>query len=264
MEKVLSALFAELTSIKPKSLVNGIPSVLRPIDQLLNGFKPKYLYALVGKRNSFKTALAMNICFNASIFCKFPTRFLSLDAIGDKSLTKLAIFQQTNINLKENNFDLMQMQKIYKVGEAIKRSNFKILCNRKLKHIDIEEICKGVGKGLVVIDYLELMDGFRQDNLKFLKEVAEKYNTAVIIISENKDTLFRSFYIKNMVDYVLNVSSDVCLDVFEDTDERMQAYIELELLGEKQKEKIFFNEYSRKFFNSESELMDDMSLNETF
>ena len=180
--------FEELHSVLKKSLerinhirnnpqeTGGVPSGLWDLDKTLNGFQKADMILLAARPSMGKTALALNIAMNAAFKGKIVGVFsleMSKSQLGNRLLSTRSGVNSQYLNT--GNFDDNVMSELINALDEL--SNLKIYIDdtaglglmelrskvRRLKHDhDLD---------LIVIDYLQLMQGGRAENRQ--QEISE-------------------------------------------------------------------------------------------
>ena len=186
-------------SLNPGSI--GLFSGFYALDALTQGFQKSDLIIIAGRPSMGKTALSLNIALNVIKKSKVPVLFLSLEMSKEQIMYRL-ITMETNINqinlrsgklLKD---DWAKLSKIIKIFSKIPlfindTSDLSIQDIRsKLKTIIFEQ----GSVGLVIIDYLQLMQNskLKTENrvqelsqiTRSLKIIAKEFNVPIIALSQ--------------------------------------------------------------------------------
>jgi replicative DNA helicase len=206
-QKLLSS--AELINeiffqLKEKSLnptLSGLASGFYDLDSIIQGFQRSDLIIIAGRPSMGKTALSLNIAVNIIKNYKLPVLFLSLEMSKEQIMYRL-LAMETNINqIRLRNGKLYQddwtkLSKIIKIMSKLPlfiddTSNLSINDIRsKLKTILFEQS----EIGLVIIDYLQLMQSTKLSNenrvqelsyiTRSLKLIAREFNIPIIALSQ--------------------------------------------------------------------------------
>jgi len=192
---------------KHRDDIRGVPSGFNDLDKLTSGFQKGDLILIAARPGQGKTSLALNIAAHAVLRAKtpIPTAFFSLEMSNQDIMMRL-IASEANINVfkvrtghfpKENWAELTSAA--YKISEAplsIDDSSSLTVLQvrsraRRLAHWLAQN---GKQLGLIVIDYLQLMQGgYRRsesrqqevaDISRGLKQLARDLKVPVIALSQ--------------------------------------------------------------------------------
>lgn len=177
--------------------LTGVTSGLADIDRVLNGFSPSDLILLAARPSMGKTALALNIAVNASwkeATVLIYSLEMSKEQLGNRLLSswsgvnsqKLKTGQVSDEELRAviNAAEEMSGMKLYiddAAGQSLSEMSSKA---RRLKH--------EVGLDMLIIDYLQLMQGARTENRvqevseisRGLKILARELNVPILALSQ--------------------------------------------------------------------------------
>ncbi|MDP6685091.1 MAG: replicative DNA helicase [Candidatus Marinimicrobia bacterium] len=199
IDRILHESFEHLDSIASKEGgVIGVPSGLTDLDDVTAGFHPGDLIVLAGRPSMGKTALALNIARNASIDHDVGVGFFSLE-MANSQLAMRLLCTEARVdshlvrtgNLPKNqwvnlstNVGILAEAPIY-LDDTPGISVLEL--RAKARRIKAEKDI-----GLVVVDYLQLMQGpdseSRQQEIssisRSLKGLAKELNLPVIALSQ--------------------------------------------------------------------------------
>ena len=205
---VLNDLFSELKERFLDPRLPGLSSGFTELDQLTQGFQKSNLIILAGRPSMGKTALSLTIALNCIKVSRLPILFCSLEMSKQQILYRL-LASETGINqmkLKSGQLNQNDWIKLNKIMRIISKLPFFINDNSVLLVQQIRSEIKTIlleqnTLGLVIIDYLQLMQGsnFRQGNrvqelsqiTRDLKNLAREFNIPIIALSQlsrNVDT----------------------------------------------------------------------------
>lgn len=205
---VLNDLFSELKERFLDPRLPGLSSGFTELDQLTQGFQKSDLIILAGRPSMGKTALSLTIALNCIKVSRLPILFCSLEMSKQQILYRL-LASETGINqmkLKSGQLNQNDWIKLNKIMRIISKLPFFINDNSVLLVQQIRSEIKTIlleqnTLGLVIIDYLQLMQGsnFRQGNrvqelsqiTRDLKNLAREFNIPIIALSQlsrNVDT----------------------------------------------------------------------------
>jgi replicative DNA helicase len=175
--QVLNDLFADLKNKFLNPQLPGLPSGFLKLDELTQGFQKSDLIIIAGRPSMGKTALSLNIALNCIKISRLPILFCSLEMSKEQILYRL-LSSESGINqMKLRSGKLAQNDwiKLNTVMRIMSKLPFFIDDTSKLSTHDIRSKIKTIlleqGQlGLVIIDYLQLMQGL---NLKQQNRVQE-------------------------------------------------------------------------------------------
>ena len=279
--ELLNDIFVELKekSLQPKLF--GLSSGFTELDSMTQGFQKSDLIVIAGRPSMGKTALGLNIAINVIQNTKLPVLFFSLEMSKEQIMYRL-LAMETNIDQmrlrsgKLNQNDWIKLTKIIKIISKLPlflddTSNLSIQDIRsKIKTIIFEQN----QIGLIIIDYLQLMQSFRTKSenrvqelsqiTRSLKNLAREFNIPIIALSQ----LSRS--VENRIDKKpilsdlresgsIEQDADLVLMLYKNnnSNKTMLASQLIELIISKQRNgpigsiKLKFDEKRTKFFNLE-------------
>lgn len=183
--------------------IRGIPTGFKELDNMLSGFQKTDLIVLAARPSLGKSALAFNIALNAAVNNKVSVGIFSLemskDQIADRfisSLSNIDLWKLRTGRLSEegenNDFERIQKAlgtlsetKIY-VDDAASSNVLQMRAMARRLQAD-------KGLGLIIVDYLQLMDSTSQDPSmvqqmtqisRSLKSLAKELNVPVLALSQ--------------------------------------------------------------------------------
>jgi replicative DNA helicase len=205
IDTLLSNAFERIDDLhKQSGKLRGLPTGIKDLDDLTAGLQKSDLIILAARPSVGKTTLAMDIARMAAIASKEPVGVFSLE-MSKEQLVDRMLCAQANVSLwkmrtghlsdKENDNDFA------KIGEAmgiLSEAPIFIDDNSSCTVMDIRAKCRRLkmdrGLGLVIIDYLQLMQGRGKygDNRvqeiaeisRGLKGIARELNVPVIALSQ--------------------------------------------------------------------------------
>lgn len=195
-------------AFKRDSKVVGVTSGFADLDKWLGGLHPSDLLILAGRPSMGKTALATNLAFNAAAaFARndkdgAPVAFFSLEMSSEQLASRIlaceAGISSDRIRRGEINHD--DFQKVVSTSRALCQTPLFIDDTPALSVTQIRNRARRLqrqhGLGLVIIDYLQLVDGGisgkRSDNrvqeisdvTRNLKALAKELDIPVIALSQ--------------------------------------------------------------------------------
>ena len=199
--ELLNDLFYELKDKFLSPTLPGLKSGFYDLDLLTQGFQKSDLIIIAGRPSTGKTALSLNIILNVIKNSKLPVLFFSLEMSNKQIMYRLlsmeANIDQTRLkNGKLYQNDWIKLNKIIKILSKLPlfiddSANLSINDIRsKIKTIILEQ----TKIGLIVIDYLQLMQNLNIKNgnrvqelsqiTRYLKNIAREFNVPIIALSQ--------------------------------------------------------------------------------
>ncbi len=201
MEEVIKGSFKRIESVAEQDgFITGVGSGFKDFDDLTAGLQPSDLIIIAGRPSMGKTALALNIGYNAAAEAEKKVAFFSLEMSKMQLGMRLLGFEgRINIkNLRTGSY--LKGEDWGKLTEAASRLSeipifiddssaltvleMKAKCRRLMKKNDLD---------LVIIDYLQLIQGrrsaeSRQQEIseisRSLKALAKDLNVPVVALSQ--------------------------------------------------------------------------------
>ena len=218
---VVSEAFERIDQLhREKGKLRGIPTGFRALDDLLAGLQPADLVILAARPSVGKTSLALDICRNVAIRAKKAVGVFSLE-MSKEQLVDRMICAEANVDLwkmrtgrlsdrpEDNDFPNIG-HAIGLLSEAPIYIDDSATANIMEIRTKVRRLQKEVGElGLVIIDYLQLMEGRSNDNRvqevseisRSLKGLARELNIPVIALSQlNRGVESRSPQIPRLFD----------------------------------------------------------------
>ena len=199
--QVLNELFSELKNKFLNPQLPGLPSGFSKLDELTQGFQKSDLIIIAGRPSMGKTALSLNMALNCIKLSRLPILFCSLEMSKEQILYRL-LSSETGINqmkLRSGKLTQNNWIKLNKVMRILSKLPFFIDDRSNLSTQEIRSRIKTIvleqnQLGLVIIDYLQLMQGFngKQTNrvqelsqiTRELKGLAREFNIPIIALSQ--------------------------------------------------------------------------------
>ncbi len=191
--------------IVDKDPVKGVPTGFREFDLKTGGFRKSDLIILAARPSQGKTAMALNMAYNAAVRAQTPVAFFSLE-MGRHSIYQRMVCSAAMANLHSVNTGMFKKDKWKDIAKEIKRlgdAPFFIDDTPALTITDIRvrarrlasELQKqGKELGMIMIDYMQLIRGAskkiesRQQEVseisRMLKELARNLNVPVVALSQ--------------------------------------------------------------------------------
>ncbi|MBW1788610.1 MAG: replicative DNA helicase [Deltaproteobacteria bacterium] len=200
LKDVITSSFKKLESAAAlDGYVTGIPTGFRDFDRLTAGFQPSDLIVIAGRPSMGKTALALNIGYNAAqktqkgvaVFSlemsrpQLGIRMLGFDAGIDAMKLRTGFLRDKEWRaLTESANRLSQLPIFIDDSSAITVLEMKAKCRRMLKRQEL---------ALVIVDYMQLIHGRRSaesrqlemsEISRSLKGLAKDLNVPVVALSQ--------------------------------------------------------------------------------
>jgi replicative DNA helicase len=178
--------------------LRGVPTGFRDLDNLLAGLQPSDLIILAARPSMGKSSLAINMAQHVAIHEGIPVAIFSLEMSKEQLVDRLLAAEANidswklrNANLSDNDFQ--------KIGEAMAKLSEAPLYFDDSVGINVMEMRTKArrlqsehGLGLIIIDYLQLMQGNGSSNRveevsdisRSLKGLARELNVPVLALSQ--------------------------------------------------------------------------------
>ncbi|MFH1838309.1 MAG: replicative DNA helicase [Candidatus Kuenenbacteria bacterium] len=203
IQNILTEAFDRIDELhKQKGKLRGLATGFFDLDNILAGLQRSDLVILAARPSMGKTALALDIARNVAIELKIPVGIFSLEMSQDQLVDRL-ICSQANVDLwrmrtgrlseNENEDDFP------KIGHAmaiLSEAPIFIDDSATANIMEIRTKCRRLqaehGLGLIIIDYLQLMEGRKNENrvqevaeiTRSLKGIARELNIPVLALSQ--------------------------------------------------------------------------------
>ena len=198
---LIYSIFLEL---KQKSLYPSLPGLksgFYSLDSLTQGFQSSDLIIIAGRPSVGKTAFSLSLSLNIIKCYKLPVIIFSLEMSKEQIMYRL-LSMETNISqlrLRSGRLYKADWIKLNKIIKIISKLPLFINDNSDLTIQEIRTVLKTILSqqnqiGLVVIDYLQLMQNSSLKNLnrvqelsqitRSLKTIAREFNIPIIVLSQ--------------------------------------------------------------------------------
>lgn len=180
LKDILAESFERIDKLhKHKGLLRGVPTGFTDLDNLLAGLQASDLIILAGRPSMGKSSLAASVILNAAVEAKLPVGFFSLEMSKEQVVDRF-ICSQAGVdswklrtgNLSEEDFPkigyamgVLSEAPIYIDDSAIATP---IEIRTKARRLQTEH-----GLGLLVVDYLQMMQGSSRRSESRVQEVSE-------------------------------------------------------------------------------------------
>ena len=199
--ELINRIFFELKRKSLNPIMPGILSGFYDLDSLIQGFQKSDLIIIAGRPSMGKTALSLNIALNIVKNSKFSVLFFSLEMSKEQIMYRL-LSMESNINqtkLKTGKLSKENWSKLNKIVKLIANLEFFVDDSSDLSIEDIKSKLRTVyfeqkQVGLIIIDYLQLMQDSKRSNenrvqelskiTRSLKIIAREFNIPIIALSQ--------------------------------------------------------------------------------
>ena len=199
--QLLNNIFSELKDKFLNPVIPGLISGFPTLDVIIQGFQKSDLIIIAGRPSTGKTAFNLNIALNIIKNTKLPVLFFSLEMSKEQLMYRLLAIE-TKINqtaLKNGKLSQNDWYKLTKIIKILSKLPFFIDDSPNLSIQDIRLKIKNIileqsQIGLVIIDYLQLMQNSESKNenrvqelsriTRQLKNIAREFNIPIIALSQ--------------------------------------------------------------------------------
>ena len=179
-------------------LVHGVPTNFSKLDMLTQGLQPGELIILAARPSVGKTSFALNIARNAAVLARRPVVVFSLE-MSKQSLVQRLICSEAKVDsylLRTGQADPSAFQKIAMAMDTLTQADLWIDDTPSLTIASLRSRARRMkaqyGIALIVVDYLQLMHGGRQDSRvqevsdisSGLKSIAKELDVPVLALSQ--------------------------------------------------------------------------------
>ena len=186
--------------------LSGIPSGFIGLDSYTDGFQKSELIIIAGRPSVGKTSFGLNISLNVLKKTRLPVLFFSLEMSAQQLMYRL-LSMETRLDQMKFKTGLLNSEdwkKIDLVMRILGKIPVHLYDTPYLGSSDIRKILKNYSKtypqiGLVIIDYLQLMQEPISKNLnraqeislitRELKNIAREFNVPIIALSQLSRTI---------------------------------------------------------------------------
>ena len=187
--------------VKNKGKISGLTTGIRDLDVITEGLHPTQLIIIAARPAVGKTAFALNIATAAAKSTKKNVAIFSLEMPAEQLVMRMisSLGQVDNKKLQTGKLDSEDYRRINEAMSQLADTNIFFHDGTGIKASEIQAKCRrlatqGEGLGLVVIDYLQLVDasdkyqGARQQEIseisRKLKTMALELEVPVIALSQ--------------------------------------------------------------------------------
>ena len=182
--------------------VTGIPTGFTDLDRMTSGLQPGDLVVVAGRPSMGKTAFALNVAEHVALVEKMPAAIFSMEMSGSQlvmrmlgSLGRLDQHKMRTGSLNDDDWQKLTAS-VGRLSEApvfVDESGMLNPTELRGRARRLHRQCGGPGLGLIVVDYLQLMEtGNSTENRatevaeisRSLKAVAKELNVPVMALSQ--------------------------------------------------------------------------------
>ena len=199
--ELFSMVFCKLKEKSFKPTLSGLSSGFYDLDALTQGFQLSDLIIIAGRPSTGKTALCLDIVLNTIKYLKLPVLFFSLEMSKEQIIYRL-LASEAQINSMRLRTGSLYKDDWVKLSKSIKSLSTLLLFIDDSPNLSIQDIRSKIKKilfeqnklGLILIDYLQLMQTTRLKNenrvqelaqvTRSLKTIAREFNVPLIALSQ--------------------------------------------------------------------------------
>ena len=198
---LFSSIFFELQQKSSQSMLGGLASGFYDLDSLTQGFQKSDLIIVAGRPSMGKTALCLNMALNSIKSSQLPVLFFSLE-MSKEQLAYRILTSETMISPMRLRTANLYKEDWIKLNETMKELASLPLFIDDTANLSVQEIRSKIKKiifehnqiGLIIIDYLQLMQSSKIKNenrvqelsqiTRSLKNLAREFKVPVIALSQ--------------------------------------------------------------------------------
>lgn len=182
-----------------KGVVTGVPTGFTKLDELTSGFQPGELVIVAGRPSMGKTAFCLNVARNAAVEAKVPVAFFSLE-MSNQQLAMRLLCAEARVDahgVRTGHLADHEWQKLSMCVGNLAEAPIYIDDSSAMGTLELRakarRLKKEKGVGMVMIDYLQLMQGPRNSEsrqqeissiTRSLKALAKEIDLPVIVLSQ--------------------------------------------------------------------------------
>ena len=192
--------------VKQPGQLSGIPSGFVGLDSYTDGFQKSELIIIAGRPSVGKTSFGLNICLNVLKKTRLPVLFFSLEMSAQQLMYRL-LSMETRLDQMKFKTGLLNKEdwkKIDLVMRILGKIPVHLHDTPNLSSADVRKVLKNFSNtypqiGLVVIDYLQLMQEPSSKNInrsqeislitRELKNIAREFTVPIIALSQLSRTI---------------------------------------------------------------------------
>ena len=207
---IIKTAMDDVERMQEQSGLSGVPSGFPSIDKITNGWQASDLIILAARPSVGKTAFALNIARNAAVDSQMPVAFFSLEMPAIQLAKRLMTTEsglpadkiKGGVKLEPREWEQLE----YRL-KALSRAPLYVDDTPSLPIMEfrtkVKRLVKSKGVRLVIVDYLQLMQGpaelrgMREQEVAFisrtLKATAKELNIPIIALSQlSRDAVKRA------------------------------------------------------------------------
>lgn len=173
-----------------KGGTTGIPSGFPDLDKMTSGFQKSDLIIVAARPSVGKTAFALNVAQNVSVRAKETVAIFSLEMAASQLVQRL-LCAEANVDagrMRTGKLEADDWEKLTMAISTLSEANFYIDDSPTITVSEIRAKCRRLkkekGLGLVLIDYLQLIQGRSKNSENRQQEVSEISRTLKAIARE--------------------------------------------------------------------------------
>lgn len=180
LKHVLSETLEKIEALaNKKGNITGVPSFFTDLDRMTSGWQPSDLIILAARPSMGKTSFGLNIAFNAATKGKVPVAIFSLEMSREQLVQRLmsseAMIDQHK--LRTGRLQDEDWLRLTKAAQPLSTANIFIDDNPAVSILELRSKARRLkaekGLGLIVIDYLQLMQITSRKNENRQQEISE-------------------------------------------------------------------------------------------
>lgn len=199
--ELLSNLFLQIKQNSKTTSLIGLESGFYDLDSFTNGFQKSDLIIIAGRPSMGKTALSLNIALNITKNTNLPVLFFSFEMTKEQLIYRI-LTTETKINNQRLKSGNLYKEDWLNLNKSIQDISALPLFIDDTPNLTISDIKLKIKKiifeqnkiGLVIIDYLQLMQNTKSTTenrvqelsqiTRFLKTIAREFQVPIIALSQ--------------------------------------------------------------------------------
>lgn len=184
---------------KKKGSITGVPTYFTDLDNMTSGWQSSDLIILAARPSMGKTSFCLNVAQNAALRAKIPVAIFSLEMSREQLVQRLISAESMIDQHKLRTGRLMDEDwvRLTKAVQPLSLANLFIDDTPAISILDLRARARRLkaekGLGLIVIDYLQLMQAGRKNDSRqqeiseisrSLKALARELNVPVLALSQ--------------------------------------------------------------------------------
>ena len=198
---VISQALERLDGMQNHEGLSGVPSGFASLDKITNGWQPSDLIILAARPSVGKTAFSLNVARNAAVDHNIPVAFFSLEMSSLQLANRLMTSEsglsadkiKGGVKLENDEWTLLEqsLKRLRKAPLYVDETPGLPIMEFRSK---VKALVKQKGVRLIIVDYLQLMQGpsdtkgMREQEVaaisRMLKGTAKELNVAIIALSQ--------------------------------------------------------------------------------